>query len=400
MTVAEAAWVARFAERAEGELGGHIAEIMALSGSTDVITLSGGFPDPATFPGQALAEAVSRVLADPIAQQYAPTAGLPGFRSWLAGRLADLEGLRPGEDQLLVTSGGIEGLELIAKTLLDPGDAVVVEAPSYLGAIMAFRGFQAEVHTVPMDGDGLLVDRLAELFALPRVKLLYTVPDYQNPAGVTLAAERRPALVELARRHGVLVVEDVAYRELGFSDLRHPSLWSLGPDVVAQLGTFSKTFMPGFRMGWVAGPARLVARLVLAKQNSDQCTGAFGQRLLEEYARAGRLDEQVVTARRLYARRCAALLAALERHLPDDVRWTRPDGGFFTWLTVPDEVDLVAAYPRALQAGVAYVPGLPFYPDGRGRSQLRLSFSKVDDAAIDEGVRRLAGVIGEARAAR
>lgn len=393
MTVAEVRGRLELAARTRGEVGDEIVKIMSLSGSSDVITLSGGFPDPLTFPGGALSEIFARVAAEPVALQYAPTAGLPSFRHWLASRLDRLEGRRPAERELIVTSGGIEGLELVAKCVLDPGDTVLVEAPTYLGAIMAFRSYQAEIATVPMDDGGLDVSALDELIRRTRPKLLYTVSDFQNPTGVSLDTDRRGALVEIARRHGLLVLEDVAYRELHFDDERRPSLWAMAPDVVAQLGTFSKTFTPGFRMGWVAGPEWLVGQLVVAKQNSDQCTGALGQRLLEEYDAAGHLAGQVLRARELYRGRCQTLLAALEELMPPGVSWTRPRGGFFSWVTAPDSVDFVALYDRAVAAGVAYVPGSPFYPDGRGRSAMRLSFSRVDDERIVEGVRRLAGLV-------
>jgi len=395
MAVVAPDWQTAFAQRTRADVGEEIVRIMALAGATDVITLSGGFPDPSTFPGAELSAVLDKVASDPVALQYAPTAGLPGFRDWLADRLERLEGVRPRSAELIVTSGGIEALELVAKSLLDPGDLAVVEGPTYLGAIMAFRSYQADVVAVPMDDGGLDVDALGALLARRPAKLLYLVPDHQNPSGVSLATDRRHAVVELARRYGVLVLEDVAYRELGFDDDRRPSLWALAPETCAQLGTFSKTFAPGFRTGWVAGPAGLVAQLVLAKQNSDQCTGAFGQRLLEEYARAGLLEEQVASARALYARRCALLLDALERFLPAGYSWTRPRGGFFSWVTAPAGVDLVNLYDRALAAGVAYVPGKPFYPDGRGSSEMRLSFSRVADNDIMEGVRRLGGLLAE-----
>lgn len=390
-----------FSTRAASSAGGEIARIMSLSGVTDVITLSGGFPDPVTFDGAALTESFARVGAEPASLQYAPTQGVPGFRQWIADRLERLQGTRPSDQGLMVTSGGIEGLELISKVLLDPGDAAIVEAPTYLGAIMAFQGYESTVLTVPADEDGLDVDALAALLDGGTAKLLYTIPDHQNPAGISMSTERRHALVALARRHGLLILEDVAYRELGFDGDARPSLWSLAPDVVAQLGTFSKTFTPGFRMGWVAGPEALVAKLVLAKQNSDQCTGALGQRLLEDYGRTGLLDRQIERAQALYARRCGLLLEALDKHLPDGFSWTIPHGGFFTWVDAPRGLDLVELYDRAIAAGVAYVPGVPFYPDGRrGRSQMRLSFSRVADTDIPEGVRRLGAVFTEALEAR
>jgi 2-aminoadipate transaminase len=392
----QSGWEGSFARRARAGVGGEIVKMMALSGATDVISFSGGFPDPSTFAGQELAHILSEVADDPAVFQYAPTAGLPGMRAWLADRLERLEGRAPAEEELIVTSGGIEGLELLGKSLVDQGDVVAVEAPSYLGAIMGFRSFEADVVGIDIDDQGLDIDATARLFAERRPKFLYTIPDHQNPAGVSMATDRRQALVELARRYGVLLVEDVAYRELGFAGERRPSLWRLAPDVTAQLGTFSKVFTPGFRMGWVAGPAAVVAQLVLAKQNTDQCTGALGQRLLEEYGRRGQLDRSIAAARQLYQRRCQALLGALEEHLPDQASYTRPEGGFFCWVTAGSGVDTTALVPLAREEGVAFVPGQPFYPDGRGANQLRLSYSKVDDQLISSGVERLGRILSRA----
>jgi 2-aminoadipate transaminase len=244
-----------------------------------------------------------------------------------------------------------------------------------------------------MDEDGLQVDELERrLDAGLRPKLLYTIPDHQNPAGVSLSAERREALVELARRHGFLIVEDVAYRDLHFGDEALPSLWSQGPDTVVQAGTTSKTFVPGVRLGWAAGPAEIATQLVSAKQNTDQCSGALGQRMLEEYIRRGWIDEQVVESRALYRRKGERLLAALDRTMPDGVTWTRTEGGFYSWLTIPgcDTTELTA---RAAEAGVGIVPGALFYADGRGGDNVRLSFSMVDEALIDEGIDRLASLL-------
>jgi 2-aminoadipate transaminase len=392
-------WEDRFAARTREEVGAGLGSILALSTATDLISFSGGFPDPATFPGPALAEILGSLIdaGDASAMQYAPTPGLPGPRAFIAARLERLEGRRPEEAEFLITSGAIEALELLSKTFLDPGDLVLVEGPTYLGAIMAFRSFQAEVECLPIDRDGLDPDALERRLAAGRVpKLLYTIPDHQNPAGLTLSAERRRVLVELSRRHGFLLVEDVAYRELGFAGARLPSLWSLAPDTVVQIGTFSKTFFPGVRLGWAAGPAKVVAKLVLAKQNTDQCAGALGQRLLEEYGRRGLLEEQNARAVPLYGRRCSLLVDALEAHMPDGVAWTRPRGGFFCWLTLPDGVDAAELSATAMAEGVAFVPGAPFFPDGRGRNNLRLAFSRIDDELIPQGVRRLAPLIRRA----
>jgi 2-aminoadipate transaminase len=389
------AWDPLFAARTRGGAGEGLVAILALAGAKDVISFAGGFPDPATFPGAAVAEILAELAArgDASPFQYSPTQGLPGPRDFVAERLERLEGRRPAETELMLTSGGIEALELLGKAFLDRGDRVLVEAPTYLGAIMAFEGFETEVVGVPVDEDGLDVDALETILAFGRPpKLLYTISDHQNPAGVSLSAERRKGLVELARRRGLLVVEDVAYRELSFAEERPPSLWALAPDVVVQAGTFSKIFFPGVRLGWAAGPAEIVSKLVWAKQNTDQCAGALGQRLLEEYGRRGLLDGQIERARALYRSRWEALLAALERQLGGRASWTRPGGGFYTWVELPG-ADAAEVARRALEVGVGVVPGPPFYPAGGGEQHLRLSFSSAPEAQIDEGIRRLAGLL-------
>jgi 2-aminoadipate transaminase len=388
-------WDELFATRTRGDVGAGIAEILALLGVPGLISFAGGFPDPRTFPRERASALLAEFAAagEVRAFQYAPTRGLEGPRDALAGRLEATQGRRPAGDELLITSGAIEALELVAKTFLETGDLVVVEAPTYLGAIMAVRSFEADLHTVPMDDDGLEVDELErQLEGGLRPKLLYTIPDHQNPAGVSMSAERRERLVELAQRHGFLIVEDVAYRELGFDDDAAPTLWSLAPDVVVQAGTTSKTFFPGVRLGWAVGPAEISAQLVNAKQNTDQCAGALGQRLFEEYVRRGWIEEQLAESRALYRRKCARMLAGLERAMPPDVRWTEPRGGFFTWLTLPGR-DANELAKRAVAEGVGIVPGSPFFPDGRGGDNVRLSFSMVDEAQIDDGVERFSALV-------
>jgi 2-aminoadipate transaminase len=389
-------WTASFARRTQALGGGEITAILALAGATDVITFSGGFPDPETFPSDVLGEIARRLLAEDaaVALQYAPSEGLAGLRDYLAGRIESLQGQRPGPGELMITSGGIDCLELVAKSLVDPGDAAVVEAPSYLGAIMAFRGYEAGLRGVPMDDGGMRVDVLEDMLGAGlRPKVLYTIPDHQNPTGLSLAADRRTALVDLARRYRFLILEDVAYRELGFAAAAPPTLWSMAPDVVIQAGTFSKTFFPGVRLGWAAGPPEVIAQLVVAKQNSDQCAGALGQRMLEDYGRGGYLDRQLVASRALYERRAGVMGRALAEHMPEGTSWTTPRGGFFTWLTAPDGVDTVALSPAARARKVAYVPGRPFYPGGGGTAQIRLAYSRVSDHLIDEGARRLGGLV-------
>ena len=384
-----------FARRAQARASAELTAILAGS-PPGVLSMTGGFPNPKTFPTDVLDDIVRRLLRDDagVALQYTPVEGIRSVREYLCDRVEALQGRRPDLPELIVTSGGMECITLACQALVDPGDAVVVEAPTYLGAIMAFGGAEADLHAVAIDADGLQVDVLAErLEAGLRPKFVYVIPEYQNPSGRTLGLDRRRALVELCRRHGVLVFEDVAYRELTFDGTSLPTLWSLAPDVVVQAGTFSKVFFPGVRLGWAVGPRDVIAQMAAVKQNTDQCAGGLGQRLLEEYGRAGGFERHLPAARELYASHWRALSGALERHMPPGVTWSRPAGGFLTWLTLPEGADAVGMRDAALEAGVAYVPGVPFYTGDQGRDELRLSFSHLSEDELAVAAERLAGVI-------
>jgi 2-aminoadipate transaminase len=396
VTSAPHSWEQLFAERTRGDVGNGVEAVLAFLGLPDIISFAGGFPDPLTFPRERAAELLAEfaTAGEAAAFQYAPTRGLAGTLDAVAGRLGAVQGRRPADSELVITSGSMEGLELVGKAFLDRGDIVVIEAPTYLGSFMAFRSFEANVVAVPLDEHGLDVDELERRLAGGlRPKLLYTIPDHQNPAGVSLSSDRRTALIDLARRYGFLIIEDVAYRELSFEGGGPPTLWSAAPETVVQLGTMSKTFFPGVRLGWAAAPADVSSQLVGAKQNTDQCASALGQRLFEEYARRGWLDEQLELSRALYRRKCGRMLAALERHMPDDVRWTDPKGGFFTWLTLPEGLDASDLAQRAVAHGVGIIPGVLFFTEAEGGSNVRLSFSLVDEALIDDGIERLAAIV-------
>ena len=384
-----------FARRTHLSGGNELATILAGS-PPGVLSMTGGFPNPATFPTGELNEIAARLLREDaaVALQYTPCEGIASVRDYLVDRQELLQGRRPERSELIVTSGGMECITLMCQALIDPGDTVAVEAPTYLAALMALGRAEAEVVAIAMDDDGLRVDELAErLTAGLRPKFVYTIPEYQNPTGRTLPLDRRRELVELCRRHGVLILEDVAYRELSFDGTGLPTMWSMAPDVVLQAGTFSKSFFPGVRLGWAVGPAELVAELAAAKQNTDQCAGGLGQRLVEEYGRGGGFERHLPAARALYASHWAALSAALRRHMPAEVEWTDPAGGFLTWLTLPEGSDTMAMRPEALAAGVAYVPGSPFHVGENGANTLRLSFSHLTEPELETAVERLAPLV-------
>jgi 2-aminoadipate transaminase len=355
-----------------------------------VLSLAGGFPHPDTFPTEAIAGIVARLMRDDpgVALQYTAPEGIPRVREYLLDRQEQHQGVRPELDELMVTSGGMECIALVCASLLEPGDTVAVEAPTYLGALMAFRRAGAALAAIPIDDDGLDVGTFAErLEGGLQPKLLYVIPEFQNPSGRTLPLARRRDLVELCRRFGVLILEDVAYREIRFEGEPLPSLWSLGPDTVLQAGTFSKVLSPGVRLGWATGPRETIAALAAAKQTTDQCAGALGQRLVEEYGRAGGFERGVPAARELYASHWRALDAALRAHMPDGVTWSRPTGGFFSWIMLP--ADAMELRMAALEAGVMYVPGSLFYADGQPCREARLSFSLLGEDDLEAAVVRL-----------
>ena len=372
-----------FARRAALRSSPELAAILA-GVPPGVLSMTGGFPNPDTFPTDEVVEITTRLMREDaaVALQYTPVEGLRSTREYLLERYA------PGHSlsELIVTSGGMECIQLVCQALIDPGDVVAVEAPTYLGALLAFAGAEAQVEALPMDDEGLVVDAIEG-----SPKLLYVIPEFQNPTGRTLSLERRQALVDECRRRGILIFEDVAYRELSFDGENLPTLFSLAPDIVVQAGTFSKIFAPGVRLGWALGPKDVISQLAAVKANTDQCAGALGQRLMVEYGRSGGFERNLPRSRELYAARWRALKAALERHLPDGCTWTEPDGGFLTWLTLP--VDTRELRPAATEAGVAYVPGRPFYATDDGHNELRLSFSFLTEDELDTAIRRLASVL-------
>jgi DNA-binding transcriptional MocR family regulator len=351
-------------------------------------------------------EATRAVLATRPSEalQYGPIAGATPLLELLVAKLG-AEGIHVTPDNLLVTAGGSQGIDIVTHLVIDAGDAMLVEAPTFIGALQTFRNAEARVYEVPLDEHGLDVDALeARLTSLAadgiRPKLLYTIPTFQNPAGVTLAAERRPRLVSLAKRHGFLILEDDAYSELRFDGESLPSLYSLDPEGhVVQVRTFSKILAAGLRLGYVVAPASLHSRLLQLKV--DVGTSPFGSHVTAAYASdgatlTGRLAAHVRELRGIYRERRDAMLGALEEFAPDGVTWTVPQGGFFTWLTLPEGMDAVDLLAAARGAGVDYIPGPSYFAAGGGRRHVRLAFSFLPPADLIEGVRRLMGVVSAA----
>ena len=369
----------------------------------EVIPLTYGFPDPGSFPLADLAAASGRVLDDggDTALQYGPIAGDERFRDHVVERLQD-DGLDVSADNIIVTSGGSQGIQLVTEMVVDPGDAVIVEAPSFIGALQTFRNAEAELHEVPLDDHGMQTDKLAEVLAKlnaagKQPKLIYTIPTFHNPAGVSMPLARRHELIELARQYRVLVLEDDAYSELRFDGERAPFLYELEPEgLVIQVRTYSKILAAGLRLGYLVVPAALVPRLLPLKV--DVGTSPFLSRLAVEFAADGRLAAHIERLRGLYRERRDAMLAALDEYAPPPTTWTRPEGGFFVWLRLPDGLDASELLPRAEQTGVSFIPGTANFTHGDGSRYLRLAFSFLPPDQLTAGIRRLGWAIQAALA--
>lgn len=380
-----------------------VIDILKLAERPDVISLAGGLPDPRVFPLERVRASMDRVLRDegPAALNYGPNPGFSKLREWIAGRMDAREGVTVSAENILVTSGGVEALNLVAMALLEQGDTVIVGAPTYMALLQVLRTYGAKIESVPVDEEGLstreLEARLTELDKKGvRPRFLYVNPSFQNPSGCTLTEARRKELVALCDRFGVPVVEDHAYGELSYDAALPPSLKALAPDNVIFVHTFSKIFGPGVRLGWVAAEPNLVARLGLCKLGVDQCANTLTQRLVFDYGQRGYIDEQVEASLELYRGKRDQMLSSMKAHLSEEMRWTHPGGGFFVWARLPDGIDSEKLLPHAIEREkTAFVAGPPFFASdaGEGSPFMRLSFSYVPEERIDDGVKRLARAI-------
>ncbi|WP_228430867.1 aminotransferase-like domain-containing protein [Baekduia soli] len=377
-------------------------DLMAITERPEVISLAGGLPDTSTFPAESFAAIMARVAVDSCAAalQYGPTEGLAITKDAIRHVMA-AEGTEVDPEDILVTTGGQQVIDLVCKTLLDPGDVVVAEAPTYPGAVPAFCSYQADVVQIEMDADGMPIDVLEEtLDRLEREgrkpKFIYTIPNFQNPGGVTMSLPRRRRLVEVAAEREILVLEDNPYGLLRYAGEPLPTLLSLGGEgYTIYLGTFSKILSAGLRLGWAVAPAPVLSKMNLGKQATDLCSSSLTQHFVSAYFAEGRWEPYLESLRELYRGRRDVMLDALREHFPAEATWTEPDGGLFVWVTLPPEVDTTDLLARALQRNVAFVPGRGAYLDGRGGASMRLNFSGVGEAHIREGVRRIGEVIGE-----
>jgi 2-aminoadipate transaminase len=390
-----------FAERTKVMRSSAMRDLMALTERDDVISLAGGLPDTSTFPAESYAALMSGIAAESCARalQYGPTEGFERLKACIAGVMA-AEGMEVDSEELLVTTGGQQVIDLVCKTLVDPGDVVVTEAPTYPGAIPTFSAYQADVVQVTMDRDGMRVDELeGTLEALEdagrRPKFIYTVPNFHNPAGVTMSLERRRELVRIAAERELLVLEDNPYGLLRYEGEPLPTLYALDPEFVIYAGTFSKILSPGIRLGWTAAPAPILQKMQLGKQGSDLCSSSVSQYFVTAYFDAGPWDDYVRSLLEIYRRRRDVMLDAMAEQLPREAQWTHPQGGLFIWATLPDYIDTTDLLARALRDHVAFVPGRAAFVDGRGGSAMRLNFSGVDEDSIREGIRRIGEVVRE-----
>ena len=377
-----------------------IREILKLVQNPEVISLAGGMPDPATFPTEELNEVVKQILAknSACALQYSSTEGLTELREFILSWLDEARE-KAGLDNIMITSGSQQGLDLVSKALLNPGDTLIVELPSYLAALNAFRSYGGEMVGIPMDDEGMQIDILEETLTKlkndgKKVKFIYTISNFQNPAGVTMSLARRKKILEVAKKFEVLILEDNPYDKLRFEGEPIPSIYSLDNEgYVISLGTFSKILCPGLRLAWILGNKEIIEKLVIMKQATDLCTTVLNQLIAYEYCRQNDIDKNIKSNVEIYRRKRNAMLEALDKYFPVEATWTKPQGGFFIVATLPEYIDTGEMFKEAIKENVAYVPGGPFFADGKGQNTMRLSFCYPSVEEIDEGIKRLGKVI-------
>jgi len=377
-----------------------IREILKLVKNPEVISLAGGMPDPVTFPVKEIKEITQNIFTKKSAQalQYSTTEGLTELRQCILDYLAK-DGNIGELENIIISSGSQQGLDLVGKTFLDPGDIAIVELPSYLAALNAFHSYGGELVGIPMDEEGMQMDILEKkLIRLKneskKVKFIYTISNFQNPAGVTMSLARRKKIIEIARKFDLFIVEDNPYEKLRFEGEPIPSIYSLEHNgLVLSLGTFSKILCPGLRLAWVLGNKEIIGKMAILKQATDLCTSILSQLIAYEYFALGKLEENIKSNIQIYKKKRDAMLNALEKYFPKEATWTKPQGGFFVVATLPEYIDTGEMFKEAIEENVAYVPGAPFFADGKGQNTMRLSFCFPSVEDIDIGIKRLGSLI-------
>lgn len=392
-------WIGAYADRAVGMKASEIRALFAVASRPEVVSLAGGMPFVDALPLDQLADSVARLIRErgPSALQYGSGQGDVILREQILDVMSDV-GVVAHPDDVIVTTGSQMALDLVVRVFCNPGDVVLVEAPSYVGALGIFRAYECDVIHVPMDDHGLIPEALAETITRVRaegktIKMIYTIPSFHNPAGISQPAQRRKEVLELAQRENLLVLEDDPYALLGFDGTVPRAIRAEDSEQVVYLGSFSKTLASGLRVGWAVAPHGVREKLVLAAEAAVLCPSNFTQGVVSEFLATQPWRHQVEVFRDVYRERRDALLESLDAHMPPGTTWTRPAGGFYSWLTLPEGLDATAMLPRAVSALVAYVPGTGFYVDGQGRRNLRLSYCYPEPDRIREGVRRLAAVM-------
>ncbi|OII21307.1 PLP-dependent aminotransferase family protein [Frigoribacterium sp. MCBA15_019] len=391
-------WYDSYADRTAGLSASEVRALFAVASRPEVVSLAGGMPYVSALPRELVTGAIDRVMADggAMAMQYGSGQGTPAIREHIMQIMA-MEGIRGSADDVVVTTGSQQALDLVTRLFVNPGDVVLAESPSYVGALGVFKAYQADVVHVPMDEHGLVPEALREAIATVtarggRIKFLYTIPNFHNPAGVTLTWARRVEILEICRSAGILVLEDNPYGLLYFDQPAPQAMRSIDDEGVIYLGSFSKTLAPGFRVGWALAPHAIREKLILANESATLSPNSFGQFVITEYLDQADWRGQIETFRDLYRERRDAMISALGEYLPS-LTWNVPDGGFFVWVGLPAELDSKAMLPRAVKELVAYTPGTAFFADGDGRQNIRLSFCYPTPESIRTGVARLANVV-------
>ncbi|HVP37076.1 MAG TPA: PLP-dependent aminotransferase family protein [Terriglobales bacterium] len=387
-------WI--FSERAWKMKSSAIREILKITERPEIISFAGGLPAPELFPIEEIKEACINVLEKngDKALQYSLTMGYPPLRKFLADRLSK-GSTKLDEENIMVTCGSQQGLDLVGKVFIDPGSFLVVEDPTYLGALQAFNAYGPHYTTVDMDQDGMRIDQVSEAIKKTKPRFIYVVPNFQNPSGITMSYERRKMLVDLAQEYYVPIIDDNPYGELRYRGEDVPSLKSLGGELVIQLGTFSKIILPGMRLAWIAASKEVMGVFERMKQGTDLQTSTFAQYVIYEYLKNGKLDQHIEKIKEAYAIRMKVMLDALEEYFPEEITWTKPEGGLFLWVELPEGASATELLDKAISEKVAYVPGKFFFAREDKDNTLRLNFCTMSEEMIREGIKRLARVFKE-----